>query len=402
MVCYRFAFSARALAFGLVTCIATARAEPPKSGCGRAGCGTVFSFDLKTGKEKVLHSFVRKGDKDGYSPLSALTPIGNALFGTAELGGSSRSGIVFSVDRISGAETIVHSFRGGGDGIYPDAGLMKLAGLLYGTTSYGGGESCGGSGCGTLFSVDPGTGTVTVLHAFVQNGTDGNVPEDTPLALGGILYGTTLSGGSASFSCGTVFSVDPAKGTETVLYSFQFGSDGAYPYAGLTKLGGTLYGTTSYGGVAQNGGTVFSIDPSTGAEAVVYRFQRQSGDGFSPYAGLDAMGGLLYGTTCSGGASDAGIVFALDPGSGTETVLHSFQNSDGNCPGGLINVGGTLYGSTGSGGPYGDGTLFSITTAGVETTLHSFSGRDGRGPAASLRFVRGKFYGTTAEGGHDG
>jgi uncharacterized repeat protein (TIGR03803 family) len=48
------------------------------------------------------------------------------------------------------------------------------------------------------------------------------------------------------------------SGAEFVLYNFGGGSDGAQPYAGLTNVGGTLYGTTEIGGTA-NGGTIFSF-----------------------------------------------------------------------------------------------------------------------------------------------
>jgi len=59
----------------------------------------------------------------------------------------------------------------------------------------------------------------------------------------GNLYGTTLWGGASGY--GTVFKLDTA-GTETVLYSFTGGADGAYPSGGLLlDEKGTLYGTTS-------------------------------------------------------------------------------------------------------------------------------------------------------------
>ncbi len=53
--------------------------------------------------------------------------------------------------------------------------------------------------------------------------------------------------------------------SESVVYSFcsQGGTvctDGAYPYAGLIDVKGTLYGRTSVGGTG-NGGTVFKVTP---------------------------------------------------------------------------------------------------------------------------------------------
>jgi uncharacterized repeat protein (TIGR03803 family) len=85
---------------------------------------------------------------------------------------------------------------------------------------------------------------------------------------------------------------------------------------------------------------------------------------------------------------------------------------DGNEPlASLIDVGGVLYGKTREGGShtcydptssfhFSCGTVFSITTGGTEKVLHSFSDRpDGAQPLAGLIDVKGKLYGTTAQGG---
>jgi len=88
---------------------------------------------------------------------------------------------------------------------------------------------------------------------------------------GGALWGTTSQGGGTSCTadgavgCGTVFSLT-LPGTETVVYAFKGGRDGALPVSGLTDTGGALWGTTSQGGgtgCAADGavgcGTVFSL-----------------------------------------------------------------------------------------------------------------------------------------------
>ena len=70
---------------------------------------------------------------------------------------------------------------------------------------------------------------------------------------------------------------------ETVLHSFSGGSaDGANPAAGLIKIKGTLYGTTVNGSGDGLRGTVFSVDPKTGTETVVYAFCSRANckDGF--------------------------------------------------------------------------------------------------------------------------
>jgi uncharacterized repeat protein (TIGR03803 family) len=78
------------------------------------------------------------------------------------------------------------------------------------------------------------------------------------------LYGTTYFGGSTCGAyypgCGTVFSIDPNTGHEQVVYSFPgvLPRDGALPKASLVDVGGRLYGTTAGGG-AYNYGTVFEL-----------------------------------------------------------------------------------------------------------------------------------------------
>ena len=120
-----------------------------------------------------------------------------------------------------------------------------------------------------MFSLDPGTGAFTQLHSFTASG-DGQYPEQTDLiAVNGTLFGTTVGGGAYNncnlrgAGCGTVFSLDLGTGAETVLYSFcqqDNCADGANPLAGLTDVRGMLYGTTFEGDVAY-GGAVFALKP---------------------------------------------------------------------------------------------------------------------------------------------
>jgi uncharacterized repeat protein (TIGR03803 family) len=104
-------------------------------------------------------------------------------------------------------------------------------------------------------------------------------------------------------------------GKEKVLHSFTGASDGAYPLAGLVDVNGILYGTTSYGGAAEDG-TIFSIS-AAGVKTVLHSFAGGS-DGASPEAGLLDLAGALYGTTINGGGSKChargcGTVFEITP-----------------------------------------------------------------------------------------
>jgi uncharacterized repeat protein (TIGR03803 family) len=330
------------------------------------GCGTVFSFDPAMGAEKVLYFFcTQQNCADGQSPVARLIHVKGILYGTTYYGGGQACeygcGTVFSLDLGTGSETVLHSFcrkLNCSDGAYPSSGLKDVNGRLYGTTYRG-----GTGGRGTVFSIDPGTGKEKVLYSFCvqQNCTDGSDPQaDLIDANGGILYGTTVSGGAYGY--GTVFSVDPSTGAEKVLHSFR-GADGQYPEAGLLDVHGTLYGTTLRGGAERCCGTVFSLDPGTGTEKVLYSFAGGM-DGSQPMASLIDVNGTLYGTTFVGAGSQWGTVFSVDPGTGAESVLHSFCGdcTDGNRPSaGLIALNGKLYGETGRGGINCNcGTLFVL------------------------------------------
>ncbi|MGB8771002.1 MAG: choice-of-anchor tandem repeat GloVer-containing protein, partial [Candidatus Korobacteraceae bacterium] len=81
---------------------------------------------------------------------------------------------------------------------------------------------------------------------------------------------------------------------------------------------------------------------------------------------VQATDGNFYGTTYSGGTTDAGTVFKITP-QGALTTLHSFDYTDGTGPsGGLVQAtDGNFYGTTSEGGAtnYNWGTVFSLSVA---------------------------------------
>jgi uncharacterized repeat protein (TIGR03803 family) len=294
---------------------------------GYESAGTVFKLD-RAGHETLLHTFINGGTGGGFPYSGVVRDAAGNLYGTLSSGGASVYGAVFKLDK-TGSETVLYSFVGGRDGSSPLAGVVRdAAGNFYGTTYYGGGSRCGGSGCGTMFKLDA-TGKETVLHRFT-GGTDGGHPGYGSLVrdAAGNLYGTTYNGGGTGCGgpgCGIVFKLD-ATGKETVLHRFTGGTDGGHPgYGSLVRdPAGNLYGTTYNGGGTGCGGPgcgiVFKLD-ATGKETVLHRFTGAT-DGANPYGGLvqDAVGNL-YGTTLSGGdlscsTSDGpgcGVVFKLTP-----------------------------------------------------------------------------------------
>ena len=326
--------------------------------------GTVFSI-TPSGTETVLLSFEGDAYDSAASPLAGLLNVNGTLYGTTEHGGASNCGSTSGVQgcgtvfasTLAGAQTVLHRFGASGDGEYPEAGLINVKGTLYGTTPYGGPYGLSGGG-GTVFAVTT-SGKEVVLHGFGKGG-DGAWPEAGLINVNETLYGTTSGGGAigGSGSSGTVFAVT-TSGKEMLLHTFGSPGDGAIPRAGLVNVNGTLYGTTFSGGT-HNKGTVFAITTS-GAETVLHSF-RGYPDGAHPWAGLLNVNGTLYGTTYGGGAHHRGTVFAI-PTSGKETVLYSFGYRPGgaNPKAALIDVNGTLYGTTSRGGADGQGTVFSLT-----------------------------------------
>jgi uncharacterized repeat protein (TIGR03803 family) len=389
---------------------------------------THVSIQVYGTNDKLRNLAERAADRGKY-PKAPLIKVGGILYGTTNNGGTFRNpktcqfgcGTVFSITT-SGAVKVLHSFGGADDGKYPAyAGLLNVGGTLYGTTSAG-----GVYGLGTVFSITT-DGVEKVLHSFGGQG-DGTDPMGGSLIkVGAKLYGTTWSGGAYGSSdsssricphngsppgCGTVFSMT-TSGTEQVLHSFGNGNDGVHPWAGLIRVGDTLYGTTFFGGIPRscpgdegNGcGTVFSIT-TRGSETVLHRFG-EGHDGMYPQAPLLRVhSGELYGTTKEGGSeTDQGTVFVITT-DGVEKVLYRFATQGGSSDAavpvsGLTNVKGTLYGTTYYGGGCAEGTVYSVTTAGVEKVLHGFCNgiNDGSNPWAGLLNVGGLLYGTTWLGG---
>jgi uncharacterized repeat protein (TIGR03803 family) len=332
------------------------------NGCAGDGCGMVFRL-APDGTETVLYRFAENGD--GLYPSGVIKDNAGNLYGTTEGG----AGTVFKLSP-DGTETVLYSFQGQRDGMWPAGGVIKdSAGNLYGTTEAGGVTGCyNGQGCGTVFKLAP-DGTETVLYAFA-GGSDGEYPHaGVVMDKAGNLYGMTPEGGANND--GIIFKVDP-HGKETILHTFTGGSDGSYPYAGLIKdEADNLYGTTETGGAGCGCGTIFKLAPD-GTETVLYSFKAGS-DGAYPQAGvIRDRAGNLYGTTEVGGSTGCtegcGTVFKLAP-DGTETVLYVFHDRKrGGFPQASLmeDKTGHLYGTTMQGGSkaacngLGCGTVFRL------------------------------------------
>lgn len=122
---------------------------------GAANEGTVYTLTA-SGEERVLYNFA--GGSDGAEPLSGLIEVNGTLYGTTSKGGGSGCGgagcgTVYSISP-TGTERVLYSFAGGSDGSDPHAPLLSVRRRLYGTTESGGLGNVSGC-CGTVFALKP-------------------------------------------------------------------------------------------------------------------------------------------------------------------------------------------------------------------------------------------------------
>lgn len=411
------------------------------------GYGTVFALTPPApGQSAWTEATLVNFDwTNGASPIGLTLNPGGALIGTTHDGGTQEGdgGIVFKLtppkeSASAWGYNILYRFPyTRNDAQYPNGALLRETdGTLFGGTSSGGTHNHG-----AVFKLSPPAAGETAWHETVIHSFNGaNGAEAIGPLLEGknrVLYGVTTAGGPFGTSIGgygTVYMLTPPTGgngpwMEKILYGFTgvANADGAFPQGSLiADASGALYGTTSQGGIAtstdqEGNGTVYKLTPPVNGQGawtttIIYRFTG-SPDGSQPHATLLlGKNGELYGTTYTGGAAGEGTIFELTPpaspgGKWTETVLHSFEDLNGNdgaIPGEeqlVADSFGSLYGTTSQGGLYGDGTFFILIppigsrVGWIESVLHSFNGSDGADPNVGLLAGTDGFYGVAPQGG---
>ena len=381
--------------------------------------GTIYSINLKTGVGTLVYTLTSGDGGDAYE----LSAVAGKLYAGTQYGGTQNSGTIFQLDPATGAERVIFN--------NPYQTYLGVAagpnGSLYG---YG---QCGGTGVSCIYKFDTGVGTGQIVYTF-NSPVDGSGPVGL-LLVGQYMYGATYSGGAAGN--GTLFRFDPATATLKVEHVFGHGTDGSQPGAPLIDVSGVLYGAT-YSGGAHGDGTVFSFDPATEQEAVVYAYTARTVNGIGgllsangllygignelfsvdpatgqaktiypfqyphdfPNFSLIEAGGLLYGTTGETGVDENGEVYAVDPATGAYTTVLNFPGGTASVTSGVIKINGSLFGTASAGGVNALGSIYKVDLAtGVVKNIYSFNGSDGAHPEAGLINVAGIFYGTTSTGG---
>lgn len=297
---------------------------------GSSGKGSVFRVNTDGSGFTNLYSFTATapfppyGNSDGANPNAGLVLSGNTLYGTAGAGGNSGNGTVFSINTDGTGFKILHDFTASdvgtganSDGAHPYTGLILSDDTLYGTANNG-----GSSGVGAVFSVkSDGTG-FTNLYSFpaldvipyqTQTNTDGASPSGELILSGGTLYGTAFVGGHSGN--GAVFKVNTDGAGFLALYHFTAtaglypltNTDGAGPQIGVLS-NNKLYGIARSGG-SSGYGSVFAVNVDGSAFTNLHNFT--DSDGSIPAAGLVLSGNTLYGATIAGGSFGKGTVFSI-------------------------------------------------------------------------------------------
>ena len=377
----------------------------------------------------ILHTFT--GGGDGGAPYAGLTQdrAGN-FYGTTTYGGRVTStcpigcGVVFKLSHVGEGWILnpIYTFQGGDDSANPLAAVVIASdGSLYGTAGAGGGSACNGYflygvGCGTMFRLQPQPRacasvqcpwTETVLYRF-SGGSDGATPGFGNLLFdsAGNLYGAATYGGLNSRDCttggcGVVYQLTHSSQgwTENVLYSFIGGNDGQAPFSALIfDRAGNLYGT-NYAGV------LYELTPSQSgwSEQTVCRCL------IEPYGGavFDSAGNL-YGGDQFGGDNGTGSVYELTPGNSgwSYNLLFSFNYGQGPEDSLILDSSGNIYGTSYSNAPpsfYGE--VFELSPGNGTWNinyLHAFDYDDGAIPIGSVvRDSNGTLFGTASGGGNN-
>lgn len=308
---------------------------------GDQSVGSIVRMNADGTGLSVLKEFIWSPDEET-GPIAPLVVSGDTLYGTIHRGGDPDgsgsdpdTGKIFKLNTDGTGYEVLHQFspnifddsieawtNSDGDLVWDE----EL--LLSGTTLYGTAIRAGRFGGGTVFKLNTDGSGFTVLKHFTRQETiDLVFPTLSPLLSlsGDTLYGSWGNAeASGILDSGAVFKLNTDGTGFSVLKQFDplvsddeagsyTNSDGAFPVIGPV-IGGSLYGTTSWGG-RFGLGTVFKMNSDGTGFAVIAHF----GDSDLP-VGTDThvptrlvrFADSLFVSAPYGGTGGGGAIFRID------------------------------------------------------------------------------------------
>jgi uncharacterized repeat protein (TIGR03803 family) len=300
---------------------------------GSHEAGILFKLNLDGSIDTVLHSFEANESQQLISEGNDGKIYGTLRYGSTFAGFTNVT--LFSVSQVTGDFAAVLSVNTG-------ASLSPLVqdsqGLLY-TTALG----CWGFGLGcygSVWSMDTSRNRVDSLHGFAVfldgDTQDGSQPVGVILGSDGVLYGTTSNGGGGTqgnlgfgYGFGTVFKVNTDGTGYRILRVFlgsrngpnSFPGDGQSPGRLTEGNDGVLYGTTRAGGPSLVG-TLFKLNRDGTDYTILHTFISSGGDGQHPIGSLlEGPDGAFYGVTAEGGDTGGGTLFRVWPSAAPPAIV---------------------------------------------------------------------------------
>lgn len=358
--------------------------------------GTLYTMD-EQGNTSLLHSF-RLGPQFPTVNNGFTASSDGKLYALTGRGGRDNNGTIIRYNTEEDTLETVHGMKEGNIIPVPAKYLEHASNGLYYGVSYDGSNTNG-----NIFSYDANTGEITILHAFQRNDNNGMRPNAAPLIVNDtVLYGTTTDGGV--HNQGVLFRYDITNNIFYKLTDFNGSALGERPEGQLTLASdGYLYGTTSFGGI-NNDGTIFRHNLTNAETEKVADFDKDV-SGEHPVSKLVEVNGYLIGTCENGGVNEKGTIFSYNLSAEELHPLLSFSTPEGPAhPRSRVTkgAGNTFYFVSTKGGTHNNGVLakYDLSTGDL-TSLHDFGDHeDGRRPQSKLHIdEEGVIYGMTTEGG---
>ena len=317
--------------------------------------------------------------QNGDSPIEILVS-GNMLYGISYTGGSHNSGLIFKI-KTDGSGLNKFEFPVANES-KPNS-LVLSDSILYGTTRSGGIYNSG-----ILYRINKEFTGYKILYNFQK---EFSMPTYKITISGSTIYGyVTESLGGYGF----IFKIN-TDGTGFMKLSDISSS---FPYGKLQLSESYLYGIT-WGSIYE-AGKIFKLK-TDGTEYLDLHYFDNPENGQKPYASLTLVGNSLYGSTTSGGINDCGILFKINTDGSNFKKLYDFSKESGNyIMSKLVLSGTSLYGTATQGGINGTGTLFRISKDGsVFSKLFDFQDKLNGASPEKFAISGDSLFGITLSGG---